>query len=203
MELIVSVCFLHLLAVVSPGPDFFLILRNSLLYTQKIGIWTSVGIGIGIIFHITYSLLGLGWIQEQYPEFLLTIKYAGALYLMYLGWGSLRTTEVLSIEEEVEEATSVIQPWRAVQQGLFCNILNPKAFAYFISVFTLVISAETPSWIQAFCAIFIVVTTVIWFSVLSIGIASHLMKSILRKSHRMISKCMGIVLIVVAIQMLH
>lgn len=202
MELIVSVCFLHLLAVVSPGPDFFLILRNSLLYTQKIGIWTSVGIGIGILFHLTYSLLGLGWIQEQYPQFLLAIKYAGALYLMYLGWGSLRTKEVLSIEE-VQEATSVIRPWLAVQQGLFCNILNPKAFAYFISVFTLVISAETPSWIQAFCAIFIVVTTVSWFSVLSIAIASHLMKSILRKSHRMISKCMGIVLIVVAIQMLY
>src|SRR5690606_2691298 len=50
----------HGLAVASPGPDFALVLRQSLARGRTVALWTSVGIGSGILVHVSYSLLGLG-----------------------------------------------------------------------------------------------------------------------------------------------
>jgi threonine efflux protein len=49
------------LAVISPGPDFAIIVRNGLLYGRKNGLFTALGIASGISVHISYTLLGLGY----------------------------------------------------------------------------------------------------------------------------------------------
>ena len=46
-----TVVVLHLFAVISPGPDFALISRQSIRYGRKIAIWSAAGIGMGILFH--------------------------------------------------------------------------------------------------------------------------------------------------------
>ena len=54
-----KVALAHLLAVVSPGPDFAVVLRQSLTHGRRTAIWTSVGVGTAILLHVGYSLLGL------------------------------------------------------------------------------------------------------------------------------------------------
>ena len=54
-----TVVITHLLAVISPGPDFALISRQSIKYGRKTSIFTSLGIGFGILFHVTYCILGI------------------------------------------------------------------------------------------------------------------------------------------------
>ena len=62
ITLIGTVTLAHLLAVISPGPDFVMACRNALFYSRKTGIWTAVGFGIGIAVHISYALFGWhGW----------------------------------------------------------------------------------------------------------------------------------------------
>ncbi|HTO03146.1 MAG TPA: LysE family transporter, partial [Opitutus sp.] len=63
-----KVALAHLLAVMSPGPDFAVVLRQSLGYGRRIAIWTSVGIGTAILLHVTYSLLGIGLLITGSPE---------------------------------------------------------------------------------------------------------------------------------------
>lgn len=55
-----TVFSLGMVAVMSPGPDFALTLRNSLVYTRKTGIYTALGITVGNIVHVTYCLIGIG-----------------------------------------------------------------------------------------------------------------------------------------------
>ena len=75
----------HALAVASPGPDFALVLRQSLVHGRKTAIATSFGIGAGILVHVTYSLLGVGLLLKSSPLAFTFLKFVGAAYLGWLG----------------------------------------------------------------------------------------------------------------------
>lgn len=75
----------HLLAVASPGPDFAIVLRQSLMHGRRIAIWTSIGIGTGISLHITYSLLGIGLLFKSSVAAFTLLKYTGEAHLAWLG----------------------------------------------------------------------------------------------------------------------
>lgn len=55
-----TVSAVSLIAVVTPGPDFALTLRNSLAYSRRAGVYTAIGVGAGNLVHATYSLIGIG-----------------------------------------------------------------------------------------------------------------------------------------------
>src|SRR5215216_4944825 len=74
-----SVAIAHLLAVASPGPDFAIVLKQSLAHGRRTAIWTSVGIGSGILLHVSYSLFGLGLLIRGSEFWFNAIKYAGAV----------------------------------------------------------------------------------------------------------------------------
>ena len=69
-----TVAILHLFAVMSPGPDFALILRQSLIYNRKISVVTSFGIGVGILFHVFLSITGIGIIISNSTQVFMLIK---------------------------------------------------------------------------------------------------------------------------------
>ena len=86
-----KVALAHFLAVASPGPDFAIVLRQSLRHGRRTAIWTSVGVGMAITLHVTYSLLGLGLILKSSAVAFDIVKYSGAAYLAWLGWQALRS----------------------------------------------------------------------------------------------------------------
>ena len=55
----ITIALVHLVAVASPGPDFAIVVRNSISYGRRIAMYTSVGVGLGILLHVAYSLMGL------------------------------------------------------------------------------------------------------------------------------------------------
>ena len=57
----IVVITITLLACISPGPDFAMVSRNGLLRSRRAGVLTAVGIGVGVLVHVCYTLLGLGW----------------------------------------------------------------------------------------------------------------------------------------------
>lgn len=85
-----TVALVHFLAVVSPGPDFAMVTRNSIIYSRKTGIYTSIGIAVGILVHVAYSLLGIGFIIAKSIVLFNIIKFIGAGYLIYIGYKSFR-----------------------------------------------------------------------------------------------------------------
>ena len=82
------IAFTHLLAVISPGPDFFLIVRQSFLYGRTKSILTSLGIASGILVHTLYCSLGLSFILSYEPVYN-ALKILCAIYLFYLGIKSI------------------------------------------------------------------------------------------------------------------
>ena len=60
--LISTIGFIHLVALISPGPDFVVACRNTLLYSRAVGFYTAIGFGLGIMVHISYAVFGLSWL---------------------------------------------------------------------------------------------------------------------------------------------
>lgn len=84
IALIGSVLLVHLLATISPGPDFVVAVKNSMSYSRKTGTWTAIGCGLGISIHIMYCVAGLAVVISKYILLFDAIKYLGAAYLIYL-----------------------------------------------------------------------------------------------------------------------
>src|SRR5438105_1483157 len=90
LPLILTIAGIHLLAVMSPGPDFIMTSRNSLRYSRRTGIYTSLGLSLGTAVHITYALVGLGLLIAQSAALFNAIKLIGAAYLLFIGYKALR-----------------------------------------------------------------------------------------------------------------
>lgn len=165
------------LAIMSPGPDFVIAVRNSILGSRKAGLFTALGFALGVCVHMTYTLFGLAAIISQSVFLFSLLKYAGAAYLFYMGYKSLRsngfdTTEVTNLKGHKE-----ISNKKALMAGFITNILNPKATVFFLAVFSQFITPETPMSVQFFYASTCVVMTGLWFSIVAVVLNNRRIKN--------------------------
>ena len=189
------VATLHILAVMSPGPDFALILRQSVRYGRYASILTSAGIAIGILFHVLYCIIGLSLIISQNNNIFNFIKTIGALYLIYLGCMSLKT---LDTKIDKKESSSL----RPFMIGLATNILNPKATLFFLSLYSFILSQQPSIQIQFFYGVWMSIITFVWFLITSIALTSEILESKIRKFSKFCQIGAGLMLILFGINIL-
>jgi len=200
MSIFLTIAVLHLFAVASPGPDFILVSRQCLRYGRRIAIWTSLGIAIGILFHVALSLTGLNILLQNQPDLFWYIKLLASLYIGYLGIVSLVSK---SSNKLVEDATGQAgNQLRSVTTGLLTNVLNPKALIFFITVFAVTINKETGIFVKSLLGIYMSVATFIWFALVSILLTNKKAIERFKKAIPLLEKVTGFFLLLIAIQIL-
>ncbi len=199
IPLILSVALIHFLAVASPGPDFIMIVRNSLVYSKRSGIYTAVGLGLGILLHVTLALAGVALIISQSLVLFNIVKFLGAAYLIYIGIKSLRAKPAGDDATKPAKAKSDLTPLQAIRSGLITNATNPKATLFFLSLFTLVIQPSTPLDIKVIMGIEMAVVTFAWFALLAVLVSHRAIKQRITKIQHHIERVMGGILIVFGI----
>ena len=192
--LITAVGLIHLVALVSPGPDFVVACRNSLLYSRTIGIYTAVGFGLGICVHISYAVFGLSWLIANNELIFTVIQYLGAFYLILIGIQSLWSFQS-QIGQETPAASSRISPFRAVRIGFITNVLNPKATLFFLSLFSTMLNPTVGELTLIVIAVLLVVTTIIWFSLVAILISHPRFTTVLKLYEKTVHQFFGVLLI--------
>jgi len=182
----------HALAVASPGPDFAIVLRQSLRHGRRTALWTSLGIGCGLSVHITYCLLGLGLFLQKSAGALTTVKWLGAAYLAWVGVQALRA-QPRGGDLDLSTGDTAPTSRAAWTTGFLVNVLNPKAALFFIALFPLAVSMTTPKWIQVGYGLWMTVTTVLWFSFVSVVFTkAQVRQGFLRHGH-WIDRALGVV----------
>jgi len=182
----------HALAVASPGPDFAIVLRQSLRHGRRTALWTSLGIGCGLSVHITYCLLGLGLFLQHSAIALATVKWIGAAYLAWVGVQALRA-QPRKGDVDLSTRDDVPTSRAAWTTGFLVNVLNPKAALFFIALFPLAVSPTTPKWIQVGYGVWMTVTTALWFSFVSVVFTkAQVRQNFLRHGH-WIDRALGVV----------
>ena len=184
----------------SPGPDFFLIVKQSLCQGRKFSLLTSMGIGTGVIVHIFFCIFGLGIIISKSDIIFNLIIIAGALYIIYMGIQSvLISVSLIPIDYNVNEKYN---SYTAFGKGFLTNILNPKATLFFLSIYTIIINNNPPTYIQLAYGLWMAIATVAWFCFLSIVLTNHKITKKIELFGSKIQKIMGIVLLIIGFKIL-
>ncbi|CAH9051704.1 Threonine efflux protein [Pseudoalteromonas holothuriae] len=191
----------HFFAVASPGPDFALVLKQSIQLGRANALWTSGGVALGILVHVSYCLLGVAIVLSQSPALFNLLKYAAGAYLAYMGLQALRAKP--ASQSQGEEATCKQHAETALQamrRGFLVNALNPKATLFFLSLFTLVIAPTTPTGVQAFYGLYMALATWVWFSFLAIVLSKARVRAFFQRAGHWFDRGIGVVLIALAVR---
>lgn len=199
LPLIGTVAFLNLLAAMSPGPDFVMVVRNSLCYSRKSGIYTSLGISLALGIHLFYCAAGIGLLISKSEALFSIIKFLGAGYLFYMGLTSV-LAKGSKLDVAAEKALTDLRPAAAFRMGFLTNVLNPKATLFFLSLFTFVIGSSTPVYIVLIISAIIMLTALSWFTVVSIFLAQPTVQKVFLKYEKAVNYTLGGFLILLGIK---
>lgn len=189
----IAVLSITVLTIITPGPDFFIVVRNSLSYNKRSGLFTTLGVAAAVWIHILYTLAGIGLILSKSIILFTIVKYLGAGYLMYLGWQCLKSKPLDSAQYVKQERT--ISDYNSFKMGFINNALNPKATLFFLSLFTQVVSVGTPISIQLIYGATVSVSCLVWFSFVAIFLNQRKIRNTFESIQHYFEKVMGIVLI--------
>ena len=197
---------ISLVAAVSPGPDFIVVTKNSLLHSRRVGFLTALGVGAGILVHVTYSIAGIGLLISQSVLFFTILKIIGALYLLFLGLTLLikhprGISPVLVDDDPFKNLKEKLSPLNAFREGFFTNALNPKATLFFLGIFTQVIDPTTPVAWQAGYGIEVALVVLVWFSVLALFLTASTIRTFFLRFRGHFEKIMGVLLVAFGIKL--
>ena len=200
-----KVAVAHLLAVASPGPDFAMVVRQSVTHGRRSAVWTSIGIGSAILVHVTYAVLGIGILLRTYPVAYTAVKFVGAGYLAWIGAKGLMSRPRRGLAASPAGAEAELSrpaepaPRTAWTTGFLTNVFNPKVTLFFVAIFASVIDPATPKVIQAGYGLWMSASTMAWFSMVSLFLTREDVRSAFLRGGHWIDRAMGIVLIGLAV----
>lgn len=182
-------------AIVAPGADTAMIIRQALVHGRRSAVLSSFGVGTSLMFHVSYTIMGLGLIISQSIMVFNVIKWAGAAYLIYLGIQSLRAgrTEVAPVADA--EPAAKQRATKAFSLGFLANALNPKPVLFFLSIFSTVVSHETPAGVKFGYGLVMATCLIAWFVGVSLFLTTPRMRSAFERASVWINRASGAVFI--------
>ncbi|OCP00575.1 MULTISPECIES: LysE family transporter [unclassified Ensifer] len=192
MTELLAVITITILAVISPGPDFAMVTRNSLLLSRRAGILTALGIGAGVCVHVAYTLLGVGLVIQQSILLFGVLKLIGAAYLIWLGMRML-CAKPAGVVPSAEIAA--LSDLGALRMGFLTNALNPKTTVFVVSLFMQVVEPTTALSVQIGYGVFIAAAHVIWFALVAVFFSSGTMRLRLLDLRHWIDRAFGTLLV--------
>ena len=167
LMLFLTVALVHLVALLSPGPDFFFVSQTAVSRSRKEAMMGVLGITMGVMIWSGVALLGLHILLEKMAWLHNIIMVGGGLYLCWMGYQMLRGA--LKKEKPSEQAPNVelARSGRSFMKGLLTNLANPKAIIYFGSVFSLFVGDNVGSAERWGLFVLIALETLAWFTIVA------------------------------------
>ena len=162
----------HFLALLSPGPDFFLILGHAVRHRLRGALFICLGIALGNALYI--SLAVSGWsVMRQIPALYRIMELAGAAYLAWLGFLLLRASRQSAIGATslATEAASPLSPAKQLLTGLGSALLNPKNAVFYLTLMTVILGPAATLPQQAFAGIWMTLLVFAWDAALAAAIS--------------------------------
>lgn len=164
MSILLTVAITHLLALMSPGPDLVLVIRNTLSRSKVDGYFTALGFALGVACHLSLGLLGLKILINDFPLMLTVLRIGGALYLAYLGYRSWMAGQFsITTDNQISDANLLL----SLREGLVTNLLNTKAMLFFIGLILNVLTPDVAIELRVTAVLLMVTLTALWFSLVA------------------------------------
>lgn len=200
---LISLMAIFSFAIISPGADLAMVMRQALVHGRRQAIITSFGIGAALMFHVSYTILGLGLIISQSVYLFNIVKWLGVAYLVYIGIKALKAgrTEITVSAEVQGEAAKAQSALKAFTLGFAANALNPKAVFFFLSIFSTIVSAHTPMAIKFGYGTVMASCLILWFVGVSAFMTTPRMRAAFSRASKWIDRTSGVVFIALGIKL--
>lgn len=202
--LIFTVAGVYLLAAISPGPNFVVVINNALAHSRQTGLYTAAGVACGSTLHTLMGFVGISALVVQSVWLFQLVKVGGGVYLIVLGlqtlWSSRRAIELPAVDISQICAPGELTSGRALRTGFITCAVNPKAAVFFLSLFSLMIEPTTPLWAKVTMIIMIALLSFSWYSSVACLFSNDRARVIYLRSKRKINGLFGCLLIALGIK---
>lgn len=184
LMLFLTVALVHLIALMSPGPDFFFVSQTAASHSRREAMMGVLGISLGIVVWAGVALMGLHLILQKMAWLHQIIMVGGGIYLCWMGWQLLRSARAQQTQPAAEAQVALPKAGRSFIRGFLTNLSNPKAVIYFGSVFSLFVGDSVGAGARWGLFLLIVAETFVWFSLVAVVFALPAM----RRSYQRLAK---------------
>lgn len=167
MNLFFTIAVVHLVALLSPGPDFFFVSQTAVSRSRKQALLGVLGITLGITLWSALALLGLQLVLHRLAWLQQLVAIAGGLYLAWMGLRMLRGAFVHTPPALAEASTVAGGELATLRAGLLTNLANPKVVVYFGSVFSAFLGDRVDAATRWGLWALIVAETFAWFALVA------------------------------------
>jgi threonine efflux protein len=194
MSLFITIAIVQIIALMTPGPDFFFVSQTAVSRSRHEAMAGVAGITLGVAVWSALALLGLQLLLHKLMWLEHLIAVAGGLYLCWMGVKMLRGALAKPMQASTEAPVQVfVGAWRSLRNGLFTNLANPKVVIYFGSIFSAFVGEGVSSAARWGLWAMVVAETFLWFSVVAGCFALPVMRRGYLRISRWIDGCAGAV----------
>ena len=193
MSLLFTICLLHFVAQLSPGPDILLIAKSAASTTRQNALKIIAGISAGIVVWVVLTLAGFTVLIDQFPWIQQVLMVLGGVFLAKMGWAMLKggVHSFKNRHQTDDDTNGQVQAKNYFMLGLWTNLSNPKTLIYFSSVFSLALSSSASDYLKAQLAVIIPLQTFITFTLLMLLISQPKIKTLYQRSGSYIDMISG------------
>jgi threonine efflux protein len=181
-----------------PGPDFMIVSSMTLSRGPLAGLRSAAGVATSVCFYALLSLCGLSALFSRFLWLALLVKGLGGLYLIYLGVMVWRSANDASQAEAVQPSQPARSPYLA---GLLTNLANPKAVAFFTSIFALALTPAMTMATQVALLLMMPLMAFAWFSFVAAGLSHASMRQSYARTRKAIDRIAGSIMIIFGIKL--
>ncbi|HEV2524065.1 MAG TPA: LysE family transporter [Gammaproteobacteria bacterium] len=192
------------LMIISPGPDFAIVVKNSLTHGRTSGVYTAMGIAMANLCHVAVNLFGIGVVIAQSIVAFTIMKFLGAAYLLYLGYKGIRAKPAIAKDKPTVAITTTnpVREHNGFYNGVLTSLLNPKACLFFLSFFSVMLSPSTAISTQIFYGTWISSMALFWFILVAFFFTSPIIGKRIDAFKHWLERITGGVLILLGIKLL-
>ena len=166
LSIFITVGIAHFLALLSPGPDFVLIVKSAIKNDSKDAIGVALGITIANAVYISLCLIGIGSILAASALLMIILKIIGGLFLIYLAVQALQARKSsysqLDINESISNNLTNTTFLKEFVAGFISGIFNPKNLLFYLSLFTVVLTPEVSFAFKLSLGIWMTIAVFLW-----------------------------------------
>jgi threonine efflux protein len=188
----VSVTTIWAVTVVTPGPNFLATVHASMSRSRRAGLLVAAGITLGTSVWAIGTLLGLGLLFQTSGAVYQVVRLAGAAYLIFVG---VRMVIRRSAGGAQTHGSTLQAATGSFRTGLLTDLSNPKAAAFFTSLFSVVVPHNAPVWFDAALVVAVVAISGVWYTAVVYAVAAEPIAAVYARWERAITRTAGLLFV--------
>lgn len=192
--ILLSVAIIWGIAVITPGPNFFITVKTAIGQTRRSALFVVLGTSTGTILWGLSGFFGIALLFKTAPWIYLSLKLLGGTYLIYLGLKLIISNTRAGSNHRVSFSTN-IDPIQGYKLGLLTNLSNPKTAAFVTSLFAATMPSNAPFLLGFMSVALMFLISILWYTSVAYVFSLDRFRSLYLKSRIWIERFAGAIFI--------